>query len=197
MRVIKTLLLGFISAFLCACSGNESKPEDRPISRMDTNQVNPNPPVQVLQGVSKEFKSAIDSLLHAGYTLSKPDTFQVCNSSSLFSLTDPYSVFNETDMMYLGQSNARVASLYTPGKKYIIHFEEWVFPSKMEAHTIMEELGKPLPDKTKERFKINPFTFWDYNDRIDHIYTDNEEGRAFMDEASAVIAYFQGADVNE
>lgn len=134
---------------------------------------------------------SVDSLLELGYALAGKDTFVACKLDALFSLNDPNSVFQSREMVFLGQSSGLRSSLVTPDKKHTLHIEEWSFVSKEDAYAIVEALGKPLSSKSEQRFKSAPFTFWDHENIIVHLFTEEEDGRKFMDAAANVLTYFQ------
>ena len=141
--------------------------------------------------LSDELKKTIDSLEKIGYT----NTIQINSDENFFGLLDANSVFANAENDALDNCTHNLFSFVkmdTATKKSITwaSLDEFIFENETKSKLIEDALGKPLIDKTKERFLRHPLIFFRWKNRMYYVSTTDEKYRDAMNEVNGILVNF-------
>ena len=175
-----------ILLFMASCSGDISAPDaiqDKQVPQGDSSLTEKSPVVR------PSFRKAILAMLAKNWQLANPDTFEIIPEGEYFSLTTPGNILSGQDMIYFKQGEtARVrfqfqsdAQNSKASNMHEIIMEEHILLSTQDVDRIIAAMSKKVTSPYEERFLKRPFTFWQFENAICHMYTAEEEHRKVMD----------------
>ena len=183
----KILLIGVV--FLFACGNNAE--QDKGLIEQSQFKDTTGDVRKLFLSLSDEMKKTIDSVKKMGYT----DSIQINTDENFFGLVDQNTVFANAEndaMTNCNHNHSSFIKMDAKTKKPAswATLDEFIFENETKSKLIEEALGKPLKDKTKERFLRHPLTFFRWNDRIYYVATTDEKYRNVMNEVNAVLVNF-------
>ncbi len=172
--------------FVASCSGDVSTPDaiqDKQVPLGDSSLTEKIPVVR------PSFRKAVLAMLAKNWQLANTDTFEIIPEGEYFSLTTPGNILSGQDMIYLKQGETvRVRFQFQSNAKnpkasnmHEIILEEHILLSTQDVDRIIAAMSKKVTSPYEERFLKRPFTFWQFENAICHLFTAEEKHRKLMD----------------